>query len=156
MTDEDAQNLSLLIGKARQALIEMDRETALGIFQDVVDIDEDSIDGWTGLGQVYYELGRLEEAEAAFKKALACIKKKYGASWQEKKVSWESEQGKPLLRCLLMLGVFYFREGDIKNAKKYLQIAANMDPLWEAPQSLLQDIEKGAEFDKLKYQNINV
>ncbi len=156
MTDEDYKNLAILADKGRKALLEMDRDTALAIFQDVVDIDDTYIDGWTGMAQVYYELGKLDKAELSLKKSLNLIKDKYGPLWKDKKISWNSDENKPVLRSLLMLAVMYYRKGDIDKAKEYLNILINMDSDWDAPKSILDDIDKETKFDKLKYQNINI
>jgi len=162
----DKQILENLAHKGREALKFLETDTAMAIFKDVLAIDEDYLDGWVGLAQVYYEQGKLKESEKSFDKALRLADKQLskGSSsakatadtWRQKKLSWKTEKNKPVIRLVHGLGVLMFRRGDNKQAKKWFELEHSLDPSLEAPLVMLADIGAGRKFNKLKYQNINI
>ena len=151
----DQQVLINLAHKGREALRYLDIDTALQIYKDVLELDDKFLDGWVGLGQVYYEMGKLKEVEAAYKKALKLAERQLGKSWRQKKISWQQQKNKPVLRLINGLGLLSFRRGRIKEATEWFGLEHKLDPKLEAPLTMLEDIKAGRKFNKLKYQTID-
>ena len=113
----DKKILENLAHKGREALKFLETDTALAIFRDTLEIDENYLDGWVGLGQAYYEAGKLKESEEAFKKAIHLAVKDFGKKWKKKKLAWQTDKNKPILRLAHGLGLLEFRRNNIKKAK---------------------------------------
>jgi tetratricopeptide (TPR) repeat protein len=154
MNDNDA--LENLAQKGREALRYLETDTALQIYKDALEIDDSFIDGWVGLGQVYYEMGKLKQADQAYQQALDLVKKQLGKSWQEKKLTWQQNKNKPIIRLVHGLGLLSYRQGKIKEAQKWFELEHNLDPKLDAPLTMLDDIKSGRKFTKLKYQNLEI
>ena len=152
----DKKILENLAHKGREALKFLETDTALAIFKDTIEIDEYYLDGWVGLGQAYYEAGKLKESEAVFKKAAHLADKDFGKNWKKKKLAWQIDKNKPVLRLVHGLGLLEFRRNNIKDAKKWFELEHALDPSLEAPLVMLADIKQGNKFKKLKYQHLDI
>jgi tetratricopeptide (TPR) repeat protein len=151
----DTKILENLARKGREALRFLETDTALAIFKDILEIDENYIDGLVGQGQAYYEVGKLKDSEKAFKKALKLAEKE-NKNWRKKNLSWKTEKNRPVIRLVHGLGLLEFRKNNIKAAKKWFELESQLDPSLEAPLAMLADIEQGKKFSKLKYQKLSI
>lgn len=157
MTTKDSDILANLAHKGREALKTLDPGSAQDIFRDIIEIDEAYVDGWVGLAQVLYEIGKLTDSLKALDKGLKLLKQKRFKTWPpSRKLDWEKETDKPTLRLVHQYGLIYYRKGDVIQAKKYFELAAKLDPKHIAPQSMLQDIAKDKKYKELKSQPISI
>jgi tetratricopeptide (TPR) repeat protein len=77
--ESDSDTVNLLVERGLRAMSDGDLETALGVFDNVVDIAPDYAEGWNKRATVYFLMGRYRESIADVEKTLALEPRHFGA-----------------------------------------------------------------------------
>ncbi|HEX8637456.1 MAG TPA: tetratricopeptide repeat protein, partial [Pyrinomonadaceae bacterium] len=111
----DAKNKSAQMGlsealalKGNQLLVEEKAETARAVFEEAIKYNPKNAVAVYGLGEVFYELGKEDEALASYQKAL--------------------EYDKDLTEIYVPLGILHYRKGEIAKADAHLTKALAASP----------------------------
>ncbi len=104
----DATIVGRLLADARVALTQHDLATAESKFQSVLAQDANNADALSGMGVVYYQRNRLDDAEDVLRKAITVAPNDS--------------------RSRALLGILYYRKGQIEDAYSELTRAVALNP----------------------------
>ena len=114
-------------------------ESFLGVLVTV----PDHVDALNGLGTVYFDGKRLDEAQSCHEKALAQALTFYKGKMPDH-VDWDAPHDRGLLRALHGLALVSYRRGDAKDAEKRFSQLVKLNPRDNTgAKFLLADIKKG-------------
>jgi len=112
-------------------------------FLAVLTHDQNHVDALNGLGAVYFQERRLDEAEHLYGKALEVGLAFYGGKMPDH-VDWEAPHDRALLRTLHGRALVTFRKGDAVKAEERFEEILRIDPDDHVgARYLLDDIAEG-------------
>lgn len=83
-------------------------EEALECYDRALEVNPHHADAWCGQGKAYYDLGRLERADRAFRRALTCARRQLEGGSGRPPRWWADEGTRPFLRALHGRGLCRF------------------------------------------------
>jgi tetratricopeptide (TPR) repeat protein len=107
-------------------------EEALEWYDRALQVDPEHADAWCGRGKAYYDLGRLERADRAFRRGLGYARRAVDATAAKPPRWWSDERTRPYLKALHGRGLCRFWMAHYEEAarlfRKLLRLAPS-DPL---------------------------
>ena len=104
---------------------EGDDKAALYRFKKALEMDDEFVDAYNGLGQVYWE-DNIVKATPYFQKAYELTIRKF-PSWPER-LEWGVLENRQYLRAIDSLGLVFWREGKVEEAKKMFMLLLTLNP----------------------------
>ncbi|MBI4450489.1 tetratricopeptide repeat protein, partial [Candidatus Woesearchaeota archaeon] len=103
-----------------------DDTTARRYFKKALELDDEYIDGYNGLGNTYFWTN-AEKAKEYHQKAFDLTRKKFNGKWPHR-IEWGILENRQYLRSMHGLGLLFWREGKTNEAQELFTLIVKLNP----------------------------